>query len=69
MTNKLEQIKSTLTYERRHCTYLIQCCQEWIDNNDLHAAFEFERSLINDMMSRAYARAQEINEQLEALKL
>lgn len=69
MTDKLEQIKSTLIYERRYCTYLIQYCQNWVDNDDLHAAFEFEGSLIDDMMSSAYSRAQEINEQLEALKL
>lgn len=65
MTDKLEQIKSTLIYERRYCTYLIQCCQMWIDTNGLDAAFE--KSLIDDMMSRAYSRAQEINKQLEAL--
>jgi len=37
----------------------------WIDTNGLDAAFE--KSLIDDMMSRAYSRAQEINKQLEAL--
>lgn len=65
--NKLEEIRNTLILERRHCTYLIQQCQQWIDNDDLHDAFEFEGSLINDIISSAYKRAQEINTQIETL--
>lgn len=67
--DRLEEITKNLILERKQCTYLIQCCQNWVDNHDLHAAFEFEGSLIDDIMSSAYKRAQEINNQIEALKL
>ena len=68
--DRLEEITKNLILERKHCTYLIQCCQMWIDNDDLHDAFfEFERSLLDDIMTKTYARAIEINEQIEALNL